>query len=69
MALCKLTDKHNDNKPIYINPLEEVVAVQEIGEDTWIITTALNANGSSKIAYVTESAEEAVRLLDRMSMA
>jgi len=63
MALCRLTDKHNDNKPVYINPLE-VVAVQDIGGDTWVVTTAINANGSSRIAYVAESVEDTVRALD-----
>lgn len=63
MALCRLTDKHNDNRPIYLNPME-VIGVQQVGEDTFVITTAINANGSSRIAVVKESVEAAVQMLD-----
>lgn len=65
MALCKLTDLHNNNKPIYINPLE-VIAVQDVGGHTWVVTTGRMANGASRHAVVAQSVEDTVRLLDEM---
>lgn len=65
MALCRLTDLHNNNKPIYINPLE-VIAVQDVNGQTWVITTGHLANGASRHAVVAQSVEDAVRLLDGM---
>lgn len=63
MALCKLTDLHNGNKPIYINPLE-VIAVQDVNGQTWVITTGNLANGASRHAVVAQSVEDTVKLLD-----
>ena len=63
MSLCRLTDKHNDEKPVFINPAE-VIVVQQIGDDTWVMTKGLNAHGSSHVVVVTESVEETVLRLD-----
>lgn len=63
MGLCRLNDKHNEGKAVFINPAE-VILVQEIGEDTWVLTTGMNSNGSSHIVVVTESVEEVVLRLD-----
>lgn len=65
MALCKLTDLHNNNKPIYINPLE-VIAVQDVGGQTWVVTTGHMPNGASRHAVVAQSVEDTVKLLDGM---
>jgi hypothetical protein len=66
MALCRLTDLHNNNKPIYINPLE-VIAVQDVGGQTWVITTGNLANGASRHVVVAQSVEDTVKLLDGMT--
>ena len=63
MGLCRLTDRHNDEQPVFINP-REVILVQAIGEETWIMTTGFTSNGLSHIVVVTESAEEAVLRLE-----
>lgn len=66
MGLCRLTDKHNDERPVFINP-QEVIVVQAIGDETWVMTTGTNANGGSHIVVVTESPEEVVLRLDSAS--
>jgi hypothetical protein len=63
MGLCRLTDKLNEGKPVFVNP-REVIVVQQIGDETWIMTTGMNANGTSYAVVVTESLEEAVLRLD-----
>jgi hypothetical protein len=63
MALCRLTDRNNGGKPVFVNPLH-VVAVQPMGDYTWVWTQAITANGSSLVLTVDESPEEATRLLD-----
>ncbi len=65
MALCKFTDLHNNNKPIYINPLE-VIAVQDVNGQTWVVTTGHLANGASRHAVVAQSVDDTVKLLDGM---
>ena len=63
MPLVKLTDLHNSNKPIYINP-NEVISVQDVGGQTWVTTTATGPNGASRHTVVGQTAEEVARLLD-----
>ena len=63
MGLCRLTDKLNEGKPVFVNP-REVIVVQQIGDETWFMTTGMNANGTSYAVVVTESLEEAVLRLD-----
>lgn len=64
MALCQLTDTHNNNQPVYINPLH-VVAVQRIGESTWVWTNATKDTGKSVVFVVAEAADVATNMLDR----
>jgi hypothetical protein len=67
MALCRLTDKHNDEKPVFINPAE-VILVQEIGDETWVMTSGTNGHGTSHIVVVAESVEETVLRLDNAAL-
>ena len=64
MALCRLTDKHNGDGAVFINP-SAALAVYELGGDTWVVTSAMAGNGASRTFLVEESAATVADLLNR----
>lgn len=60
MSLITFTDKHNHGRQVHISA-HHIVAVQTVGDDTWISVTATLDGGKSR-AFVVQEDEASVVL-------
>jgi hypothetical protein len=64
----KLTDRHNSDKPLYLN-VDQIVSVHRINDDdTWIRTTAHWKSESLGILVVSEAPERIMEMVEAISI-
>lgn len=66
MRMVRFRNAHADGGEVWVNP-QNVVTVLQIGDSTWIQTTAPNASGNPHAVAVLESVHQVVTALDTMS--